>query len=558
VLNAIVKKVYGKIKGIPYLAGLCSLWQGIHPMHVESVSWIAERKDVLYLFFYLIGLIIYVKYIMQNKIWLLPIVALMYFFSLCSKPLAVVFPLSLFTFDVLLKRDIKWRLLFEKIPFFIISLVFGFLAYKMQSEGGSITSFHVFTIMQRIMFVGYNYLMYLIKLFVPINLCSFYPYPQLTDSGYLPFYFYFAPFTAIAVTLGLLFLAYKMGENFFRVALFGFGFYFFNVMFILQFISSGPSITADRYTYVSYVGFTFMMVYFIYVLIDKIPSIKIPVIAVVAAFSCMLAYLCEERTFVWHNTKTLWEDVISKYPAGADTVYNPNHKEYVVHIQTGVETAYKNLGNYYVQDKTPPDYDSAYMYYTVLEHINSKDAGIYSNLGNIWAIRNNIKKSLEEYTKSLKLDSINFDTYLDRAITYSRMGQNDLAVKDYDHAFKMDSTNQRLIENRAYTLLNGVKNYPAAIADYNRLIAIDPRNMDYFKNRGLATLNNGKPTEAMDDFNKVLSANPKDKECLYYVSFAYKMLKSYPKAMEYAQKARQNGFNLPDGYLAELQSGKSN
>jgi protein O-mannosyl-transferase len=553
-LNAMVKKGYGKIKGIPYMAAVCALLQGIHPMHVESVSWIAERKDVLYLFFYLLGLMAYVRYVMQNKIWMLPLVALMYFFSLCSKPLAVVFPLSLFTIDVLLKRKIEWKLLFEKVPFFIISLIFGYLAYKMQSEGGSITSFHTFTIMQRIMFVGYNYLIYIIKLFVPIDLCSFYPYPQLTESGFLPIYFYFAPFVAIIFTLGVLFLAYKMGENIFRVTLFGLGFYFFNVMFILQFISSGPSITADRYTYVSYVGFTFMLVYFVYVLLDKIPSAKTPVIVVSAAFLCMLAYLCQARTVVWHNTKTLWEDVIAKYPAGADTVYNPGHKEYVVRVRTGVETAYKNLGNYYVQDKNPPDYDSAYMYYTVLEHINSKDAGIYSNLGNIWAIRNNINKSLEEYTKSLKLDSVNFDTYLDRGITYSRMGLNDLAIQDYNHAYKMDSTNQRLLENRSYTLLNGTKNYTAAIADYDHLIAIDPRNTEYYKNRGLAKLNSGNPADAITDFNKVLSVNPKEKECLYYYSFAYKVLKSYPKAIDYALKAQQNGFKLPDGYLAELQN----
>ncbi len=553
--HAMVKKGYGKIKGIPYLAGLCALWHGIHPMHVESVSWIAERKDVLYLFFYLPGLIMYVKYVMDNKISQLALVVLLYFLSLFSKPLAVVFPLSLFAIDVLLKRKIAWKLLFEKIPFFAISLIFGYIAYKWANEGGSITSFHVFTLIQRVMFVGYNYLMYLAKLFAPFHLCSFYPYPQLTDNNYLPFYFYLMPLLSVIITVGLIFLAYKMGENYFRVALFGFGFYFFNVMFILQFVSAGPAIMAERYTYAAYFGFTFMLVYFIYSLIDKIPAIKTPVIIVVAGFSCMLAYLCQARTEVWHNTKTLWEDVIAKYPAGADTTYNAGHSQFIVHVKTGVETAYKNLGNYYVQDKNPPDYDSAYRYYVVLEHINSKDAGIYSNLGNIWAIRNNFKKSLEEYTKSLSLDSTNLETYLDRAITYSRMGQYTLAIKDYNHAFKMDSMNEGILQNRAKALLEDVKDYPAAVSDYNRLIAIDPRNIDYFKNRGLALLNSGKPEEALNDFDKVINATPKDAQCLYYFSFAYKVMKSFGKAMEYAQKAQQAGFKLPDGYLDELGRG---
>ena len=575
ILNAMVKKGYGKIKGIPYLAGLCALLHGIHPMHVESVSWIAERKDVLYLFFYLLGIIMYVRFIMDGKIMQMVWVVLFFVLALASKPLAVVFPLSLLAIDVLLKRDklfnpdkknkfvnllvIFWKLLINKIPFFIVSLVFGVITFKLQKEGGSITSSTVFTTIQRISFVGVNYIMYLWKLFVPFHLSSYYPYPELTSSDGLPFYFYFGPLAALVITVSLLYLAYKKGENYFRVALFGFAFYFFNVMFILQFVSAGPAIMADRYSYASYVGFVFMLVYFVYVLIDKMPAYKNLVIGVVAVFSCMLAYLCEARTEVWHNTKTLWEDVIKKYPAKIDTVYNANRSQYVVHIHPGVETAYKNLGNYYVQDKNPPDYDSAYLSYVVLEETKSKDAGVYSNLGNIWAIRGNIKKSLAEYTQSLSLNNKSFDTYLDRAITYSRLGQNDLAMQDYNHAYMLDSNNQKLLENRSYSLLNGVKNYKAAWAYYDRLINIESTNMEYYKNRGLAKLNSGFPKDALEDFNKVMNANPKDGACLYYSSFAYKELKAFSTAVEYAGKALQLGYKLPAGYLEGLQqSAKAN
>jgi len=206
-----------------------------------------------------------------------------------------------------------------------------------------------------------------------------------------------------------------------------------------------------------------------------------------------------------------------------------------------------------VQDKNPPDYDSAYMSYVVLEQTKSKDAGVYSNLGNIWAIRGNIKKSLEEYTKSLSLNNKSFDTYLDRAITYSRMGIYDSAMRDFNHAYKLDSTNQKLFEQRGYTLLNGVKDFKAALADYNRLINIDPTNMEYYRYRGLAQLNIGDLKDAMDDFTKVINANPKDMECLYFISFAYNKLKSFSKAIEYAQKAQQGGYKLPAGYIDGLQ-----
>lgn len=616
--KAMVNKGYGNIKYIPYLAGLCALWQGIHPMHVESVSWLAERKDVLYLFFYLAGLIFYVKYVNGEKIpWMkyaniIPIflflwaasivksysvewtvfsssfhvseqlilyvlalifaavsfvafrykninveifyVGEMFLFSLTSKPLAVVFPLTLFTIDILLKRKIEIKLLLEKTPLFILSLIFGYIAYVWAKQGGSISSFHVFTVFQRISFTGYNYLMYLVKLFIPTHLCSFYPYPEyLEGTTNLPMYIYFMPLAAIAITGGLIFLAWKKGENYFRITVFGFFFYFFNVMFILQFVSAGPAIMADRYSYASYFGFMFMLVYFIYMLWDKVPSFKVPVAIMVIFFSGMWAYLCQARTLVWHNTKTLWQDVIKKYPASADTVYNPVTKQAVVHTHQGVETAYKNLGNYYVQNLNPPNYDSAYMNYEMLERINTKDAGVYTNLGNIWAIRGNIQKSEEEYTKSLKIDSSSFNTYLNRGITYSKLGKNDLAIADFNHAYRLDSTNQSLYENRALTYLNGTKNYTGAIADYNRLIAIDPNNPQYFKYRGASKLNMGMVKESIDDFNKALNLSPKDGETMYDLSLAYKIEKSYDEAITYAEKAQQNKFKLPDNYLEELQ-----
>jgi tetratricopeptide (TPR) repeat protein len=552
--KAMVKKGYGKIKYIPYLAGLCALWHGIHPMHVESVSWIAERKDVLYLMFYLLGLLMYVKYIMDNKMSRLIIVFVLFILSLLSKPLAVVFPLVLFTFDVLLKRKPDGRMFLEKIPFFMISIGDGYISYVWAKAGGSISSFHVFTLIQRIVFVGYNYLMYIGKLFLPLKLCSFYPYPEyIENTKVLPFYFYTLPFAAIAFTFLILFFAYKKGENYFRVALFGVFFYFFNVMFILQFISAGPAIMADRYTYASYFGLIFMLVYFIYLLWDKVRTSQIPIAIVVGVFSCWLAYLCEARTAVWHNTETLWKDVIAKYPARVDTVYAGPSK-YEIHVHSGgVETAYKNLGNFYVQDMNPPNYDSAYMNYVVLEQINSTDAGVYSNLGNIWAIRGNINKSLEEYTKSLKLDSVSMDTYLDRGITYSRLGKNDLALQDYNHAYKLDSSNQKVMESRGYLFLFGIRDYAAAYKDYNKLIAIDPSPPDYYKYRGLAELNTGRANESITDLNKALNGNPKDKECMYYLSFAYKTLKSYSLAINYALQAQKNGYKLEDGYLEGLQ-----
>ena len=567
-LQAMTKAGYGKIKWMEWFAALCALWHGIHPMHVESVSWLADRKDVLYLFFYLIGLRTYVLYAEKRTLKLMIYTTIFYILALISKPLAVTFPLSIFAIDILLKRDKETleiipilkpfyiltkavidvfrkiipklteikanavaRLIAEKAPLFVVSIIVGIITYKIADKGGSISSFQVFTIPQRLMFASDNFITYFAKAFVPIHLCSYYPYPNTDAGGALPIIFYMAPVLAILLPAVPLYIAYKGGENYFRVVLFGFLFYFFNVLFILQLVSAGPTILSERYSYAAYLSVVFMAVYFIYVLIDKFPKWRPVVLTGVTAVSIVFGYICYDRTKVWHNTKTLWEDVIAKFPLR-------------------VETSYKNLGNYYAERG---QYDSAYMNYKVLADLHTTDAGVYSNIANIYGIKRQYDKALAAYSESMKLDSNNFDTYLDRAITYSMMGQYAPAFKDYDRAYSMNTKSEKLLENRAYTYLSA-KQYDKSINDYTTLIQINPDKPQSYFNRGIAEFNKGADNEALSDFLRTLGGDPQNKDCMYDIALTYERLKDYPNALNYALKAKQAGFAVSDDYLAKLKS----
>src|SRR6266404_6916919 len=127
---------------------------GIHPMHVESVAWVSERKDVLYALFFLAGLISYTKYIdtSSGKHYVLTIVFLI--LSLLSKPAAVIFPLALFCIDLLRNRRINSKLFIEKIPFFILALALGILTMLGQKEAGA-TGLAPFTMGTKILFGFY-------------------------------------------------------------------------------------------------------------------------------------------------------------------------------------------------------------------------------------------------------------------------------------------------------------------------------------------------------------------------------------------------------------------
>lgn len=261
--NAMVKAGYRPVKGIYWLASLSALWHGIHPMHVESVSWISERKDVLYTLFYLAGLISYLFYLKERKINRYLLMVLLFILSLLSKPMAIAFPLSLFAMDFLLKRKNIAGLLIEKIPLLIVSVIGGIVTFKLAAGGGSVTAFSAIPFTYRILFACYGYTMYLVKFLFPFNLSAFYPYPVMGEGIPLPSYFYLMPICAILISLIPFYFKWKKKENLYRITLFGLAFYMFNILFVLQFVSAGGVIMADRYSYISYFGLVFMVAYLV-------------------------------------------------------------------------------------------------------------------------------------------------------------------------------------------------------------------------------------------------------------------------------------------------------
>src|SRR5258706_5022627 len=150
---------------------------GIHPMHVESVAWVSERKDVLYGLFFLAALISYTRYADtgSKKQYLFAIFLMM--LSLLSKPAAVVFPAALFCIDILRKRKLTLTLIIEKIPFFIPALIMGILTYYGQSNTGATDMAAFFGIGIRILIGFYGIMMYFFKMILPFNLSAFYPFP---------------------------------------------------------------------------------------------------------------------------------------------------------------------------------------------------------------------------------------------------------------------------------------------------------------------------------------------------------------------------------------------
>ncbi len=491
--NAMVKVGYKQVKYVYWLAGLCALWHGIHPMHVESVSWISERKDVLYTFFYLAGLIAYLFYVRDKKISQYLLVVLWFILSLLSKPMAITFPLSLLSIDILLKRKNLKGLIIEKLPLFAVSVIGAIVTYKLAAGGGSVTSFSAIPFLDRILFASYGFTMYVVKFLVPFNLSAFYPYPELGTNIPIPPIYYLMPLTAILIGSIPFYFKWKKKENLYRITLFGLSFYLFNILFVLQFVSAGGVIIADRYTYLSYFGLVFIIACLANEWISAKPSTKNVAVVGLGGMSLLFFVLCYTRTKVWHDAESLWTDVLSKYPG------------------SGSQVAYMNLGDYYVEKG---DTANALKNYTILENMNTHFPTVYKNMANIYGMHGQIANSIREYDKAIACNDSLVTIYMDRAITYNAIQRYDLAIKDYT------------------TIIKYLPN--------------EPSNYLY---RGNDELEVNAINLAIADYQHYLQLKPDASDCMYDISLAYHKANDNINAMKYALMAQTAGFKLPDGYL---------
>ena len=172
------------------------------------------------------------------------------------------------------------------------------------------------------MHASYGFLMYIIKFIAHQASSAFYPYPAITSVGLLLLLSGYPLYLFILICL-LVWTATKKGEIP-SVIVFGFMFYFFTIAMVLQFVSVGKAIIADRYTYIPYIGLSFILGMLTDYLIQKTSSLKnlgyalaIATLFIVVVFS----FMTFERTKVWNNDIVLWSDVLQKYPDGPPQLY---------------------------------------------------------------------------------------------------------------------------------------------------------------------------------------------------------------------------------------------
>jgi tetratricopeptide (TPR) repeat protein len=423
---------------------------GIHPMHVESVAWIAERKDVLYTFFFLLTLIGYLRYRQTNKTSTYILILLLFALSLLSKPAAVVLPVVLLLIDWYQKRKLDRKLLLEKVPFFVGALAIGLITMNIQESAGALTT-HTNSFLDKIMVASYGFITYIAMLIVPIKQAAYHAYPA---EGF-PLIYKISPLIALGLA-GLAIGSKKFG----RIGLFGALFYLINIALVLQIISVGDTVISERYTYVPYIGLLLLVGLGVQYLLEKNTENKNLTYAIYGLLALLAVgsiYATWQRVKVWENTDTLFTDAIEKYPhAPRPYVSRGHYRGAQANLLTKAEEAERKRE---LQDSAIADYNRALAI--------QPDYMAYNNVGDILMKRNQVRSALTNFQKAVEIKSNFAIGYGNIASCQYRLGQKGEAMKSINQAIQLNGRQGAFYYIRSL-LYKDEGNKAAALADARR------------------------------------------------------------------------------------------
>jgi tetratricopeptide (TPR) repeat protein len=459
------------------IAGLTALLFAIHPINVESVAWVAERKNVLFSFFFLFSLIFYIQYIVKKNRLFFYLSILLYIFSLLSKGVAVSLTLSVIAIDFVMYRNLFSRkVIYEKIPFLLLSILFGIIAFNSQGKE-NITAFR--PLYEQIIFASYGFFTYIYNLIFPIHLLAFYPYPHSSNIYY---------WISLILSVLLIFNVIRFHQRISRLIIFSIIFFIANILFVIQIIPVGKALMADRYIYISSIGFFLILSYFITILAQKQKFVYliVPIILFIYGYT---AYM---RVEIWNNNYTLWNDVIKK--------------------TKNVPIAWNNRG---LVKRDSGNIVGAYSDFTNAINVDPEYKQAYNNLGIAAYQLGKVKQSDSCFSKAIEIDSTFVEANYNRGKLRKLENNFQGALSDLNKAIMYDNNyiNAYNIRAKVKIILN---DYQGAINDCDNAHSIDPLNSNAFIIKSCAYAKIGDYKTAISTINNLININ-KSSAIAYYI-----------------------------------------
>ncbi|MGQ0828624.1 MAG: tetratricopeptide repeat protein [Bacteroidota bacterium] len=410
----------------------------LHLLHVESVAWITERKDVLYALFYLLALLFYHFHNERNSKKYYVFAILFFILSCFSKAMAVTLPAILLLYDYFYLQKRSLKIIINKIPFAVISFVFIIVALKtmnLQGRGANNLEYNLF---DKIATASYGLFFYIQKAVLPVNLSVIYSYPEKTGN-LLPLIYLISPIL-VGIIFWLVFF-YKKSNPIIKAC---FLFFIISILPVLQIIPNTFTIAADRYFYLPSLGLFGIAAYLLNKVIEQKKMNSTPAWILVSSTLIIFAVGTYNRCKVWENSITLFSDVIKNYRTS--------------------DVAYGNLGLAY---NNKGDFKTALPLLEKAASLNPKNSEVLNNYGWALSMTKQYEQAIEQFNRSIAIYPKEPKTYINLGNTYGTIGKFDLSIENFTKALELEPNNTTTLYNLGYTYLNA-GNKTKALEYYQR------------------------------------------------------------------------------------------
>jgi tetratricopeptide (TPR) repeat protein len=518
----------------------------VHPLHVESVAWVTERKDVLSGVFWFLALWLYALYAERRSIRLYLMVLAAFVFGLMAKPMVVTLPFVLLLLDVWplgrfrtapLPAVSRRAILLEKIPFLVLAVGASAVTYLVQLHGGAVSRFARVPLSMRFENALLSYVIYVAKTFWPTRLAVFYPLTAVP--------------MRLSVAAGVVLLAVSAAVlRWVRVRPYlAVGWFWFLGALVpaIGLVQVGAQARADRYTYLPMVGIFIAIAWGMGEIVARKPGWMRAVCALAAGSCLVFSLQARLQVEFWRDTETLFRHAL-EVTDGNYVAYNSlglalrkqgqleeaiaNYRK-ALSIWPGFPEALTNLGEAYVSQKR---FSEAVLPLDEAVRLNPDSAEARTNLANALTGRGDMVAAETQYREALRLQPDSANAHAGLATALANQHREGEALREYQDAIRLRPDSPDIHFNFAQMLVASGRT-DEALGEFAETVRLKPDDAEAHRGFGVALAAQGRLTKALEEFEACVRLTPNDSKYRFNLATALAYLERNDEAIAQLSEA---------------------
>lgn len=395
--------VFRKMTGALWQSAFVATLFAVHPLHVESVAWVSERKDVLSTFFWFLTMAAYFHYVKNPKTSRYILTLVLFALGLMAKPMPVTLPFVLLLLDYWpferFERKNWHHLILEKIPFFILSTISSVITFLVQKNAGTVGGIELFPLTSRVANAIISYAKYIEKMICPIDLAAYYPY---NDKFPVPMVF-----TVAVILITITFIVIRLGKKYKYLPI-GWFWYLGTLVPVIGLVQVGDQAMADRYTYIPLTG---LFIIITWVASDTLTKWKCRKI-ILSLFSLVIIPILSVCTWFqvgyWRDSESLYEHALQM-----------TSENYRIYYNLGLALTKKQK------------FDKATVMFQRAIQLKPDSYQGYSNLGVVYTQLGRWTEAIEVFKQAIKLKPDYAKGHYNLGLAYLSVDDKDSALEEY-------------------------------------------------------------------------------------------------------------------------------